>query len=209
MGKTKIRKRKFSEIRDSMTGEQFRIFCASIATKYATSQAEFSQSYYAEKYEVSIYTIRKILEEAVINDWVSEDIVSRMEKKACTNQRNQEEVETSGLSSIEYYGKLRKQRNAFLLSRYSDEEIRIFAERFADNPDVPKDHFAKVLGMYQIIFDKLIKKAIEEVIVDDLVVEKIEERTLAKTPKEKINSTKEFFNVMKRKRNSAKEKLSS
>ena len=209
MEETKTKKRKFSEIRDNMTGEQFKTFCASIAFKYATSDAEFSQSYYAEKYDVSIYTIRKVLEEAVINDWVPESIVARMEKKACTNQRNQEEVETSGLSSIEYYGKLRKERNNLLLARYSNEEIRIIAERFAYNPDVPKDHFAKVLGMYQIIFDKLIKKAIEEVIVDDLVVEKIKERTLAKTPKWKIDAASEFFNVMQRKRNSAKEKLSS
>lgn len=209
MEETKTKKRKFLEIKESMTGEQFRMFCASIARKYATTDAEFSQSYYAKKYDVTKYTIRKILEEAVINDWVPEDIVSRMEKKACTNQRNQEEVETSGLSSIEYYSRLRKERNNLLLARYSNEEIKTIAERFAYNPDVPKDHFAKVLGMYQIIFDKLIKKAIEEAIVDDLTFEKIKDRTLANTSKEKLYSTKEFLNVMERKRNSAKEKLSS
>lgn len=206
MGKA-TSKRSFKVLKESMTAEEFKCFCKKIALEYANTRNEYARSYFKEQYKISVGCFYSILETAVINNWVSEEDVNRMEAKALANQKAH--AEEAGISTRVHYANLRKKRNEYLLCKYSDEEMEKIAVEFATNTEMSKKQFADKLGLPTIVVDLLLKKVIVEAIVDDKTFIMIKERSIVNTPDEKKKTVIKFFDELFRQRNSTISKSSS
>lgn len=182
------KKRSFTKLKNSMTLNEFERFCGKIATKYAKSDGEYSGSYFMKTENISRDCFYKILDEAIIRNLVSNDLVDKMEMKAVSNQRNH--AENAGETSKKHYAMLRKKRNEYIICLYSDIEIKALAEDFAESTSETKEDFAKRYDISICVLDVLLKKAFTQNIADDNTCKKIEKRSLAKDSSKR---TQQFF----------------
>lgn len=172
------KKRSFSKLKNSMNLMEFESFCRRIASQYAKSNEQYSGSYFMKTENITRECFYKILDEAVIRNLVSEEMVDKMEIKSITNQKNH--AVNAGESSKKHYAMLRKKRNEYIICLYSDIEIRLLAEDFAEATGETKEDFAKRYKVSIPVLDILLKKAFTENIADDITCKKIEKRSLAK-----------------------------
>ena len=189
-----MKKRSFRDL-SKMSISELDSFCKRIAESYAKSDANFARTYYTEHENISVSCFYKVLERAVINNLVSEDIVDKMEKKSELNQSSH--AKGAGITTREKYAMLRKKRNEYIIFLYTDEEIKKLAIDFANNSSISKHEFAKKYDVSVKVFDVLLKKAITENIIDDEIFSKIEERSLAK---DSSLRTKQFFKLLRERR---------
>lgn len=191
------KKRSFTKLKNSKNLKEFEGFCRRIATQYAKSNGEYSGSFFMKTENISRDCFYKILDEAVIRNLVSDELVDKMEMKAIANQRNH--AENAGESSKKHYAMLRKKRNEYIICLYSDIEIKVLAEDFAESTKETKEDFAKRYDISISVLDVLLKKAFTQNIADDNTCKKIQERSLAKDSSKR---TQEFFEQLwQRRRN--------
>lgn len=182
------KRRSFSKLKHSMNLMEFESFCRKVATQYAKSDGQYSGSYFMKTENITRDCFYKILDEAVIRNLISEELVDKMESKSINNQKNH--ATNAGESSKQHYAMLRKKRNEYIICLYSDIEIKILAEDFAESIEESKKDFAKRYEISTPVLDVLLKKAFTENIADDMTCKKIEKRSLAKNSSKK---TKMFF----------------
>lgn len=192
------KKRSFEELKHTMKEEQFITFCTKLATQYANSEAQFARSYFTEYFNISSSCYTKLLEIAVIHNFVTDKMVDRMEKKAIANQNLHSEG--AGSTSINHYAELRAKRKNYIVSTFSDENVVEIIIEFT-SLCISKQELAEKYNVNTKIIDLIIKKGIVENLVSDEVFGKIERRSL-----EKDNSyeTKKFFYDLHQERNSKK-----
>ena len=87
---------------------------------------------------------------------------------------------------------MRQKRQDYILSFYTEKEIENLAVNFAYSP-VSKKEFAEAEEMSVGILDKLLKKAIVELIVDDVIFNAIRQRSIDNTPQNQQEKVKDFF----------------
>lgn len=182
--------RSFTQIKKSMSAKEFKSFCIPIAEKYANSNEEFARSYFMKKYDISASCFYKILETTIIYNWVSDETVKKMETKALRNQKAH--AAEAGLSTRKHYAEMRQKRQEYILSLYTEEEIENLAENFAYSP-LSKKEFSEAEGISVGILDKLLKKAIVELIVDDIIFNAIRQRSLENTSENQKKRRKIFL----------------
>ena len=135
------KKRSFAKIKNTMNLKDFESFCRRIATQYAKSNGEFSGSYFMRTENISRDCFYKVLDEAVVRNLISDELVDKMEMKAIANQRNH--AKNAGETSKQHYAILRKKRNEYIICLYSDAEINELAKDFAESIEESKKDFAK------------------------------------------------------------------
>lgn len=195
----KTKGRSFSELKKAMTADkEFENFCKKIANEYANSKGEYARSYFTKEYDITVKCYYKILETAIVYNWVSEETVEKMEEKALRNQKAH--ASTAGLSTRKHYARIRLKRNNYIVSLYSEKEIEDLATNFAYSP-LSKKEFAKKEGITIKILDLLLKKAIVEAIVDDIVFNAIRQRSVDNETRNK-KRVEDFFVELAKKRNS-------
>ena len=182
------KRRTFKHLKETMTARTFEDFCKRIANQYANSELHFSGSYFSEHENITKECFRTCLEYAIVQNFITEKTVDKIEKKSIANQKAH--AKNAGESTKVYYAKLRKKRNEYILFLYSDSDIKSIAEDFANNPQITKKEFAEKYDISFSVLDVLLKKAFTENIVDDEICRKIERRSLAKDSSKR---TKEFF----------------
>lgn len=192
------KKRSFEELKHTMKEEQFITFCTKLATQYANSEAQFARSYFTEYFNITASCYTKLLETAVIHNFVTDKMVDKMEKKAIANQNLHSEG--AGSTSINHYAELRAKRKNYIVSTFSDEDVIKVINEF-DSLVISKHELAEKYNVNTKIIDLIIKKGIVENLVSDEVFARIERRSL-----EKDNSyeTKKFFYDLHQERNSKK-----
>lgn len=189
------RRRSFVKLRKSMALQEFECFCKRIAIQYAESENRFSRSYFIKEENISENCFYKILDEAVIRNLVSEEIVNKMEAKAIANQKNH--AKNAGETSLKHYAELRKKRDEYIIFLYSDDEIKELAEEFAKRVKISKKDFAKKYDISIKVLDVLLKKAFTENIIDDETCKAIEKRSLSKDSSKRA---KDFFEQLWKRR---------
>lgn len=203
---TKTKGRSFTVVKKSMrTDKEFKDFCKSIAEEYGNSKGEFARSYFTKQYDISISCYYKILETAIIRNWVSDEIVEKMEEKALENQKVNSSV--AGLSTRKHYAEMRRKRQEYIISLYLEREIEELATKFAYS-SLSKKEFAKKEGISIKTLDQLLEKSIVEAIVDDIVFYEIRQRSFANEKKDK-KRVEDFFIQLAKRRNSKIDELLS
>ncbi len=170
------RRRNYTQLKNSMTLIEFEKFCKKIANQYAYSNSEYSSSYFCRNENITRACFYKILDDAVIKNLVEEETIQKMESKAILNQKNH--AANAGTTTKSHYSTLRSKRNQYIISLYSDVEIKILAEDFAESVEETKAEFAKRYKVSNMVIDALLKKAFINVIIDDETCRKIQERSL-------------------------------
>lgn len=185
-------KRNYSYLKKHMTPEDFKNFCKRIANQYAKSDDHFSSSYFVKVEEITKSCFYRVIEEAVVRNWVSEEVVNKIEAKSISNQ--QYHAKNAGETTIRKYAELRRKRNEYIFSLYSDEEIRTMAKEFAEREEnVSKADFAKKYDLNISVLDALLKKAFVQNIADDEICKTIERRSLQRDSSKR---TVEFFEYL-------------
>lgn len=180
--------RNYSYLKKHMLPEEFKSFCTRIANQYGNSEQHFSYSYFCEKENIKKSCFYRIIEEAVVKNWVSEETVNKIEAKAFLNQKTH--AQNAGESTLGRYARLRKKRNAYIISTYSNTEVEVIAKDFAENSEMSKKEFAQKYGISTVVLDALLKKAFIENIADDEICKAIEKRSLKKDSSKRA---KNFF----------------
>lgn len=184
------KRRSFTKIKQSMSYGEFKKFCIKITEMYANSKEEFARSYFMKEYAITANCFYKILETSVIYNWVSEDAVDKMEAKALANQKAH--ATAAGVSTRIHYAELRTKRQDYILSAYTEIEIEDIATRFAKSL-LNKKEFAKQEEITVKTLDLLLKKAIVEAIVDDIVFDEIRQRSIDNAAPNQKEKAKAFF----------------
>lgn len=194
------KKRSFTKVKNSLNLKEFESFCRRIATQYAKSDGEYSGSYFMKAENITRDCFYKILDEAIIRNLVSDELLDKMEAKAIANQKSH--AANAGETSRQHYATLRKKRNEYIICSYSDIEIKVLAGDFAESTNEIKADFAKRNGISTSILDTLLKKAFVENIADDDTCKKIEKRSITKDSSKRA---KDFFIQLWEKRRKNKE----
>lgn len=182
------KRRNYSYLKKNISSTEFKDFCRKIANQYANSEGHFSYSYFCEKENITKSCFYRVIEEAVIMNWVSEDTVNKIEAKSIFNQKYH--AQNAGGTTLRKYAELRKKRNKYIISLYSNEEIKNIAKEFAENFEVTKKDFAKKYDISIVVLDTLLRKAFVENIADDEICKAIEERSIQKDSSKRA---KKFF----------------
>lgn len=192
------KRRSFTQIKKSISAKEFKSFCIQITEKYANSNEEFARSYFMKEYDISASCFYKILETAIIYNWVSDETVKKMEAKALINQKAHKAE--AGLSTRKHYAEMRQKRQEYIISLYTEKEIEKLAVNFAYTPLKSKKKFSEEEGISVGILDKLLKKAIVELIVDDIIFNDIWDRSLENTSENQKEKVNDFFKGLAKER---------
>ncbi len=189
-------KRNYSYLKKHMSQEEFKTFCKKVANQYAKSDDHFSSSYFVKTENITKSCFYRVIEEAVVRNWISEEIVNKVEAKSISNQKYH--AQNAGETTLRKYAELRRKRNEYIFSLYSDEEIRNIAKEFAERKEnISKRDFAKKYDLNIVVLDALLKKAFVENIADDEICKTIERRSLQRDSSKR---TVEFFQYLWSKR---------
>lgn len=189
-------KRNYSYLKKHMSQEEFKTFCKKVANQYAKSDDHFSSSYFVKTENITKSCFYRVIEEAVVRNWISEEIVNKVEAKSISNQKYH--AQNAGETTLRKYAELRRKRNEYIFSLYSDEKIRNIAKEFAERKEnISKRDFAKKYDLNIVVLDALLKKAFVENIADDEICKTIERRSLQRDSSKR---TVEFFQYLWSKR---------
>lgn len=193
-----MKKRNFTQLKKTMILEELNKFSKKITEEYASSRAEYARTYFTTAYNITVSCFYKTLEYAVVRNIVEDTIVTKMMKKAIANQNLHKNG--AGASSIIKYARMYTERYKYIASTMPEEEVRKLAIEFGDNPDISKAEFAAAYGVHQRVIGYCLNRAIIENIADDRTVDAIERRSINNAKAENVQTTKEFFTNLKKKR---------
>lgn len=194
-----MKRRSFTQLKKSMSYEQFNKFCKKITEEYATSEAQFARSYYIKQYEISDACYYKIIEYAIVRNLVNDLIVTKAMNKAINNQKTHST--NAGCSTKAKYSKMYTKRCKYIADSYNVEEIKQMAIEYANTPGVSKTDLATSYGITRKVFELLLIRAIVEGIVEDNVVDAMEKRSKENTTNQETKEVEEFFKDLQEKRN--------
>lgn len=154
-------------------------FIAQLMHEYATSDDEFSCSYFVNKYGISEHTFYKMRDYAVIFMLVSPNTCKEISKKCNRNQRSKNPY-GNFTSSPKHYKDLLEKRKEYL-STFSYQEILEVAIEYAQWK--PINDIALTHGVSKYIIQNLIAIALKNHIVNYQTYRAIKVRsdTIAKT----------------------------
>lgn len=193
-----MKKRNFTQLKKTMTLEELNDFCKKITEEYVTFEPQYARSYFCERYQITESCFYKILEYAVVRNLVEDVIVAKMMEKAIANQNLHKNG--AGASSVKKYARMYTERYKYIAETMPMEEVRNLARDFGDNPDITKVEFASAYGVHQRVIGYCLNRAIIEKIADDRIVDAIERRSINNAKAENVQTTKEFFNKLRKKR---------
>lgn len=110
----KRKRRSFIKLEETMTYEELKEFCEKIANEYATLPVDYARSYFMVKYDITANCFYRILETAIVLNWVSIDTVDEMEEKALSTQRNH--YASAASSTRRHYHEMRIKRHENFLN---------------------------------------------------------------------------------------------
>lgn len=134
-----------------------------IMTEYANTEDEYSSSFFAQKYDITVYEFYRLKDYTIILMLVEAPVCRRIREKSF---RNQGSKNASGnySSSNHHYQNLLAKRKAYLKS-FSDEEIGTVATQYANGDaiyDIAKKHDVSPYTVRKLIAIALVKHLITE-----------------------------------------------
>ena len=164
-----------------------------IAFQYATSEHNFSHSYFENECQISKSTFYNILKKAVVENIVPDNIVEKMAKKAVYNSSLR--AGTAGRQRSErYYSSLRQKRRVYMLPKKKAIDL---TESYAESK-LTKIEFCKRNYITPKLFDRTLLKAIIENWVSDDIFEKLQKKSIQKNSKRDVT---EFWEKLRYFRN--------
>lgn len=196
------KKRSFKQLKIELTFAKFNTFCKEVAEQYATSENEFARSWFCEHYNISKSCFYRVLEHAAVTNLVDEEIFKKMREKALKNQKAH--AEGAGVTTLEKYARIYQKRCEYIAMSFVKDDIIKFATDFADNPDISKQDLSVVYEIPTKAADLILVSAIENSIINDVVVDAIERRSINNAETSKKEITKQFFKALRKKREANK-----
>lgn len=152
-----------------------------IATLYAKTVSEYSSEYFSEKYSITRNTFYTLLERAVIENIVNDEIVLDMANKAAYNSKVKA-GEAGEMRSRKHYGQLIERRKTYMLSK---EDAISITTRYA-SCEVSKTRFVNNNYITTKLFDRTLYRAVVENWVSDETVQRLQEKSLKNNDQKKV-----------------------
>ena len=179
-----MRKRSFSQLKNSMSLDAFNSFCKKIAKEYANSEAHFARRYFCGHYNISESCFYKILEYVVENNLVDACIAAKISKKQTLNRLHYAEVHAKSIAMS-------------VPTRF----VASFARDLVENPEISKYELAYAYEWSVRVADLVLKRAVEENIAPDNIVDELEKRSIKYANPEKEETVRNFFKKLRETRN--------
>lgn len=185
-----MKARNWTQLKKSMTTEQLNRFCKKLAEQYANSESYFAMDYFCKLHNITTSCYYKVKEYAVTQNLVDDDIVNKMMRKSAGNRDMH--AKDAGVATVAKFARMSEERKK--------NKIIQTAIEFADNPDISKKDLAVMRGITVKEYDMMLVAAIEENLVNDLVVSAMEDRSIKNAASTNVERTVEFFDGLKKKR---------
>lgn len=196
--------RTFNQLKKQKTFEEFNEFSKEITELYATTPIEYSQNNVAKDNNLTVKTVRKVMDYAIETAQVTLDIVTLVLNKLIQNQ--QRKAQEAGGSSINHHKELMRVRVEYLAGSYLNQEVNKIATDIASNFAYSIHQFTKKYNIEsERVTKRILERAIVENIVSDEVMEKLIERSLKENKNERV---KQYFEYLKKEREKNKKENS-
>lgn len=169
-----------------------------VATEYATSDLACNHSYFEREYDISDSTFYNLLDKAIIESIVDEDIARKIGNKAAANASTKA-GESAGIRSKLHNSHLMMKRKNF---KFSKVEAKKMAIKYAKS-SLSKEAFCKSNCITKKLFDDALVRAIAECWIDDKTYEEIKSKALQNNGNS--SSACELFKKLDAMRNKHKE----
>ena len=165
-------------------GNDLGSFAKKITEVYVRSMLEYSQAQLAKDNNITLGCVRKLMDYAISEVYVSRDIAERVMQKSIANQ--QRKHAEAGGSSVRHHNELMKERNENIAKKMDVSEI----EKIVKSAIALEDDFEMVLDSYQKLeckkaLYKVFERAITSLIATDEETEKLIELIRRKYPGQK------------------------
>lgn len=200
-------------LQKTMTSKEIDQLAKRVSNSYATSDLEFSVSYYTEKEDITKKCFYWLLELAIVRNLVPDKTVMMMREKSDTNinRKSMEYTMQGNARSQLRYARMIGERKWFIFLEGIPKEKKIeITTYFAEHPELTREEIGERFGIPRgktIAMDKIIEDTLLQNLVDDEIFTKIRLRSLGPNPnpsKEAIN----YFGRLKRRRNKNKKTAS-
>ncbi len=176
----KEKERNFTDLKKELSLDELKKLSKTVATDYAESEYCTSYLIFVLRYNITKSCFYRLIEEAIVKNYVSDEMICKMQKKAISNQ--QAHNLSAGASSVNRYAQLRKKREVY--------RCKQVATYFAQNPQLSKYEVAEeynltVKQLYGLLYNAFVKN-----VVNNKICKLIEKRSLSYDSSQK---TKEFF----------------
>lgn len=196
--------RNFTQLKKEMSIDDFNSFCLKVMKYTARNGSMFSQKTISRHFRITTSCFRRIREYCTIGGLISQRVALEIAKNSVKNQKTHS-AKFGGVA-MEYHYKLMREKDNYIISCFSSEEIKLLAEEFANNKSISKAELAKKYSITIYVIDRLLQKSIVENIIDDDIFRKIEERSMIKI--ESPETTRKFFEKLRILRNENSETAS-
>ena len=194
----------FTAKKKELSPEGLNHFVKRIATQYANSDGQFSATYFTKAEGITSSCFYRVLDEAVIRNLVSEEIVEKMEQKAISNQ--QRHCEEAGSRTILHYNDLRMKRREYIIKNLSISEKISIAEYVTMNLDKNLGEIARDYDMNPLTLKKILREVFVNPNTDEEICIRLEERSVVREEsEEKKNLIREAFKKLWSERKSQEE----
>ena len=157
--------------------------CRKIAISYATSIDDLSASYYARLYNTSTTVIYSIIDRAVIESMIAENVISLIVAKSGRNA-SMHGGEHGRKQSYDKYKRLMERRANFEFTRATKEYYTI--EYVNSDEVIDMKVFADINCMTTKLLQKTLVSAVVDNIVSEEIVDKLYKKALQHNPSWKV-----------------------
>ena len=179
-------------MKDTTRRQSFKAFLAStgdsmvktIATEYATENDTVTLEKIAEKYNLTGYAMRQLIDYAISHCIVSFQIAVFIREKAHRNQSRHSNVESHFTKSDLYYDEIFNTRSEIIKHKISDSVIRNVVDLYIHSTNMSAYTIAHSVGFNVYELNLIIEKAIIFSIIDDSTVEELFYSPLSKMSSE-------------------------
>ena len=174
------KKRSYKQLENNMNSSDFKNLCKKIGREYANSEAHFARRYFCGYYNISEKCFYGILQKVVEEGLLDDNITSKIDSKLKLNKMHHAEV-----------------HNKSVATHMPIEQVRNFAEDFAQQQDISKYDLATAYEITPRVADLILVRAIVENIIDDETANQIYRRSVKRSKPGKEDITKNFFKKLR------------
>lgn len=158
--------------------KEFEEFARKVTENYARSMQEYSQELVAKDFDVSVSTLRWLMDYAIEEALVTLDVAIYVAQKSIHNQ--QKKHPEAGGTSIKHHKELIKKREQKIAERFPEYEIELIVFEVLHGGEEIENVIKKYSIESERVYKLLLKRAVIENICSDEDVDILTERSYKK-----------------------------
>lgn len=158
--------------------KEFEEFARKVTENYARSMQEYSQELVAKDFDVSVSTLRWLMDYAIEEALVTIDVAIYVAQKSIHNQ--QKKHPEAGGTSIRHHKELIKKREQKIAERFPEYEIELIVFEVLHGGEEIENVIKKYSVESERVYKLLLKRAVIENICSDEDVDILAERSYKK-----------------------------